>query len=54
LEPKFHEWLLSSFEQRIVSDYEIEPNVLESGIKDQINQAKEFLEAAKNYLSKNK
>lgn len=52
LDPKFHRWLLTSFDQRQIGDYAFDPNVEISVVVEMIHQAQEFLEAAKGYLEK--
>ncbi|HLF74978.1 MAG TPA: HEPN domain-containing protein [Anaerolineales bacterium] len=51
LDPKFHRWLLTAFDQRQIGDYVFDPNVEKSVVVQMIIQAQEFLEAAKKYLS---
>jgi uncharacterized protein (UPF0332 family) len=50
LDPKFHRWLLTSFDQRQIGDYSFDPNVENNVVVQMIHQAQEFLEAAKKYL----
>ena len=50
LDPKFHRWLLTSFDQRQIGDYAFDPNVENNVVVQMIFQAQEFLEAAKKYL----
>ena len=50
LDPKFHRWLIDAFDKRLVGDYGIEANIEMDIAADMINQAREFLEAARNYL----
>lgn len=52
LDPKFHRWLLTSFDQRQIGDYAFDPNVEVKVVVQMIHQAQEFLETAKKYLSK--
>ena len=51
LDPKYHRWLLTSFDQRQVGDYAFDPNVEANVVVQMIHQAQEFLEAAKAYLA---
>ena len=51
LDPKFHRWLLTSFDQRQIGDYAFDPNVEKNVVVQMIFQAEEFLEAEKAYLS---
>ncbi|GER78003.1 conserved hypothetical protein [Candidatus Denitrolinea symbiosum] len=50
LDPKFHRWLLTSFDQRQIGDYAFDPNVDKNVVIQMIFQAQEFLAAAKKYL----
>jgi uncharacterized protein (UPF0332 family) len=50
LDPKFHQWLLTSFDQRQIGDYAFDPDIQASVVLQMIQQAQEFLEAAKSYL----
>lgn len=52
LDPKFHKSLRSGFDARISGDYDIDTNITNNLIADMINQAREFLEAAREYLEK--
>lgn len=52
LDPKFHRWLRLGFDTRLVSDYQVDSNVEAAIVSDMINQAREFLEAAREYLEK--
>lgn len=52
LEPKFHRWLIEAFSNRISSDYDAEPNISIANATKMLQQAREFLEAAKLYLLK--
>lgn len=50
LDPKYHRWLITAFDQRQVGDYSFDPNVQSDVVVEMIDQAQEFLEAAKEYL----
>jgi uncharacterized protein (UPF0332 family) len=50
LEPKYHRWLLDSFDKRIVGDYGVESGIETDIAINMIIQAREFLEAARAYL----
>lgn len=50
LDPKYHRWLITAFDQRQVGDYGFDPNVQASVVVQMIQQAEEFLKAAKAYL----
>jgi uncharacterized protein (UPF0332 family) len=52
LDPKYHRWLLDSFDKRIVGDYGVESGIEKDIATTMINQAREFLEAARSYLEK--
>jgi uncharacterized protein (UPF0332 family) len=43
LDPKFHRWLLTSFDQRQIGDYAFDPNVEINVVVQMIHQAQEFL-----------
>lgn len=50
LDPKYHRWLINSFDKRLVGDYGVEANLQMNAVASMIHQAEEFLEAAKAYL----
>ena len=50
LDPKFHRWLIDAFDKRLAGDYGVESNIEKDIAADMINQAREFLEAARSYL----
>ena len=51
---KFHRWLLNSFDKRLIGDYGVDTNIEMEVAVNVIHQAREFLEAAHEYLkSKN-
>ena len=52
LDPKFHKSLRAGFDLRITGDYEVDTNITNQLILDVINQAREFLDAARTYLAK--
>ncbi|HMR99143.1 MAG TPA: HEPN domain-containing protein [Anaerolineales bacterium] len=52
LDPKFHRWLRLGFDTRLVSEYQPDTNIEAAVVSDMINQAREFLEAARKYLEK--
>lgn len=52
LDPKFHRWLLDAFDQRIVGDYDVNSGLDKELVSEMIEQAREFLQTAKAYLSK--
>jgi uncharacterized protein (UPF0332 family) len=47
---KFHKWLLDAFDQRIEGDYGVEVFAADQDVRELIEQAKEFLQAARVYL----
>ena len=51
LDPKYHGWLLEAFGNRISSDYDIEAVLSAEDAKLTIDQAREFLEVVRQYLS---
>jgi uncharacterized protein len=52
LDPKFHKSLRAGFDARISGDYDVDTNITNEFVADMINQAREFLEAAQDYLKK--
>lgn len=50
LDPKYHRWLIDSFDKRLIGDYGVEANLHMDVVTSMIHQAQEFLEAAKAYL----
>ena len=52
LDPKYHRWLLDSFDKRLAGDYGVESGIEKDIAANMINQAREFLEVAQAYLEK--
>lgn len=52
LDPKYHRWLLDAFDQRIVGDYDVNSGLDDALVSEMIGHAREFLQAAKEYLDK--
>lgn len=52
LDPKFHRWLLDAFDQRVVGDYDVSSGLDHEMVSEMIEQAREFLQAARMYLNK--
>ncbi|CAG1001581.1 hypothetical protein ANAEL_03004 [Anaerolineales bacterium] len=50
LDPKYHRWLRDGFDKRISGDYGVDTGIEEDIAANMINQAREFLEAAQEYL----
>ena len=51
LDPKFHRWLLQSFDKRLKADYDLDSILKAGDVELMLQQAREFLEAARQYLS---
>jgi uncharacterized protein (UPF0332 family) len=51
LDARYHRWLLDSFDKRIVGDYGIEVVITSEEVARMIEQAKQFLQEARRYLS---
>ena len=51
LDPKFHRWLLQSFDKRLKADYDLDCLLKKTDVELMIQQAREFLEAVRQYLS---
>ena len=52
LDPKYHRWLVDAFNIRITGDYNVDESINVQIVVNLINQAREFLEAARGYLEK--
>jgi len=52
LDPKFHRSLRAGFDARISGDYDVDTNITNQFVAEMINQAREFLVAAQEYLDK--
>lgn len=52
LDPKYHRWLRDGFDNRISGDYGVDTGIGEKIATNMINQAREFLEAAREYLNR--
>jgi len=50
LDPKFHRWLVDAFDIRVTGDYAMDASIDSQIVANLINQAREFLEAAQEYL----
>ena len=50
LAPKYHRWLRDGFDKRISGDYGVDTGIEDDIAANMINQAREFLEAAQEYL----
>lgn len=54
LDPKFHRWLIDGFDARLIGDYHVDTKIEMDAVANMLNQAREFLEAAQEYLEKTK
>lgn len=54
LDPKYHQWLLAAFEERITADYEVGETIETAQAETVIRQAREFLQTAQRYLHSEK
>jgi uncharacterized protein (UPF0332 family) len=52
MDVKFHRWLLDAFDKRLVGDYGVDTDLERDAVVYMINQAHEFLVAAREYLQK--
>ena len=50
IDPKFHRWLLDAYDDRIRGDYDAESVIEEESAALRIEQAKEFLRTARQWL----
>ena len=51
-EQKYYNWLVAAFNSRLVGDYAIRTEFQPEEVQEWINQAKDFLDLARNYLEK--
>ncbi len=51
MDPKFHRWLVDAFDERIQGDYEVESAVDAKDVTATLEQAREFLQAARQHLA---
>jgi len=51
LDPKYHQWLITAFDQRQVGDYGLYPDIQNEVVAELIRQAQEFHDIAKEYLA---
>lgn len=51
LDPKFHRYLLAAFESRLEADYGVSIQLSKTSVNEIIEQAKEFLQVAKQFLT---
>ena len=54
IDPKFHRWLLDSYDDRIRGDYDTEAIIGEESADLRIKQATEFLQTARQWLEARK
>ena len=52
LDPKFHRWLADAFDIRVTGDYDVDENISSQVVANLIHQAREFREAAREYLER--
>ncbi len=50
LDQKFHRWLIEGFDTRQIGDYQVDTKIEMDAVADMINQAREFLGDAQEYL----
>ncbi len=50
LDPKFHRWMLDAFDRRLKGDYDAEMDIDAETVTIMLEQAREFLMAARKYL----
>ena len=51
LDPKFHRWLLNAFDARLQGDYQVVSNMTGQDLETGLEQAQEFLAAARSLLA---
>ena len=52
IDQKYHQWLIESFNQRLISDYGFEGEMTREVAQEIIAHAQEFLQEARRYLAK--
>ncbi len=52
LDQKYHRWLLEAFSKRVTGDYGVDTDLNSDDARIVINQAQDFLQAAKEILTK--
>ena len=50
LDPKYHKWLARAFDLRNLADYALDAILTEDMVAEQLSHAREFLQAAREYL----
>ena len=50
LDPKYHRWLLAAFNNRLEGDYNFDAHIDANAVASTIEQAKEFLQTARQWL----
>ncbi len=53
LDPRYHRWLLAAFNKRITADYGVDVELSAREVKDMLAQARQFLQAAREFLEGN-
>jgi uncharacterized protein (UPF0332 family) len=51
MDPKFHGWMVDAFDERIQGDYDVVSEMDSEAVAAVIQRAREFLEAAEQYLA---
>jgi uncharacterized protein (UPF0332 family) len=51
LDPKYHRWLITAFDLRNTADYALDATLTEAKVTEQLSRAREFIEAARDYLA---
>jgi uncharacterized protein (UPF0332 family) len=54
IDPKFHRWLLDSYDDRIRGDYDTQAVIGDESAELRIKQAREFLQTARQWLEARK
>lgn len=51
VDKKYHRWLLSAFDQRIVGDYSVEVDFTKDEVGEMVDKSRKFLDMARGYLA---
>lgn len=52
LDPKYHKWLIRAFRIRNTADYALDTILTEDDVTELLAQAREFVQAARDYLTR--
>jgi uncharacterized protein (UPF0332 family) len=50
MDARYHKWLLTAFDKRIIADYGVEATLTEEEVREAIEHAEEFLREARQHI----